>query len=127
MPPVDPFTQPLSTKILKSICKWADTNRDGKLVNSELDKGRERLGNMKLSASQKQWYQQRHREAPENYLAAFGQYLEAVRAGQKPDYSHGGPPGLAFSIQSIDQMAGYDGNAFNVSSTDWHHDDGMLY
>lgn len=127
MPPVDPFLGNFSTKTLKSICKWADINHDGKLVDSELDKGRERLGKMKLSTSQKQWYQQRQREVPENYLAVFGHYLEAVRAAQKLDYSSGSPPkGSAFSINAIDSIAKYDGKNSTVSSQDWYHYSGMM-
>ncbi|MDH4379705.1 MAG: hypothetical protein QE263_07355 [Vampirovibrionales bacterium] len=121
MPPVDPFVGNFSTKTMKSIAKWADTNRDGKLVDTELDKGRERLGNMKLSASQKKWYQQQHKAVPENFLAAFGHYLEAAREAKKIDYSSGTPlKREVFFINAIDQISKYDGNSQNISSSDWY-------
>ena len=118
MPPVDPFARTLSSATMKSICKWADKNKDELLTINEIDKARERLSTMKLSTSQKQWYKQQHKAVPENYLAAFGHYLEAARAGaDKPYYLD--DLGPVFRVDQLDVISGYDNKLKDISSKDW--------
>ena len=111
MPPMNPFEgNPLSTATMKSICKWADRNKDGQLTTKELN-----AASNKLYATS---YKDKN-GSEINYASKYGVYIQcALKAAQNPYNAQHLKKGL-FYINDIDVIASNDGNVKNLSYKDW--------
>ncbi|MDH4379706.1 MAG: hypothetical protein QE263_07360 [Vampirovibrionales bacterium] len=122
-----PLDITLSTKTMKSICRWADRNKDNKLTTSEIDRAKKRLVQMKYTPQQQAQQQKQFGVSYEHLGYRYGHYLEAAREAKKLDYSSGSPPtGSAFFINAIDSIAQHDGINNTISSQDWYRYSGMM-
>jgi lactam utilization protein B len=102
---------------MKSICTWADKNKDGKLTKQELDQADKRLAAMPLSAKQKEWFK-KNELFPDNHRQAFGQYTDAARAAAVRK-SYKDSLNEVFQINAIDSISRLDGNSKDISMNDW--------
>ena len=115
---IGPFDRTLSTKTMKSICKWADRNKDNKLTQSEIDRAKRRLVQMKYTSKQQAQQEQQLGFSFEHYGYRYGHYLEAARAGaDKPFYRD--DLGPVFRIDQLDVISGYDNKLKDISAKDW--------
>jgi hypothetical protein len=121
---IKPFDRPLSTKTMKSICKWADRNKDGQLSNTEIDRAKQRLIQMKYTPQQQAQQEQTLGVSYQHYGDRYGHYLDAALdaaaeiAYRQPVYP--APTHYSFSIKDIDKISRADRNPNTISRMDWN-------
>jgi hypothetical protein len=130
-PSFNPHERTLSTKTMKSICNWADKNKNGKLTDAEINKAQKRLSQTTYTVQQQAQQKQQYGFAYGDYGMRYGHYLEAARKAQTIDYTtatkNGPPTGSAFAIRSIDAIAKHDGEKTTITAHDWTYLNDMYY